>query len=681
MWLFLQNDISKKFKFSKKYTYLLDLKKINIIVGKNNSGKSYFMREIIKNSINIVDRYEIKDIVFSNITSNNQKKLDTFYNIIEFKKINDKYINILTGIQTFNDSKIQSSTRMLGGKYPGVVYDFENFVDLKNRYPDLLTYLGFNTKTDAKEFSDKVVYEVTSLTNKVINQYKIELEKEFDNLDDEAIYQFGKVIYDFGYIEEETEGFINLYNISEEDKRPYRFKNYIPLLRNIRHPLKNPNIKEGNILDDIYKTRILEEYKYNENEINIITGLNFYFEYKEKLLGSKRERKLISDFEKFLSNYFFEGKDISIIPDEKSYEVKININDSEDRFIYEVGDGITSLIIMMYNIFLNCDREKNIYFIEEPEQSFHPGFQRLLINIISLNPKFKNCYFFFTTHSNHLIDISNHDFKNFINYLCKKNGDNINVTVQNESDISMIYELGVKPSSVQIANKIIWVEGKYDAFYIRLLLNKKNINESGRKYIEDYDYVFVPYGGSNGTLINFSLNDDIDNSKDFILKAKKINKDFLLIMDDDEILSGNNKQAKIDRYNKLKEILDKQLYKLEVREIENLFPTQVIKDYFLNGLKCKDYDLSFLDNIKYDDYKNKKLGRYLNGLIKKNIGNDFKQITGREKGFELKGFLYSKSKFYDCVLRWIMNESFDYEKDIPQEAKQLIDKVENFIKD
>ena len=74
MWLLLQNDIAKKFKFSKKYTYLLDLKKINIIVGKNNSGKSYFIREIIKNSINIVDRYEIKNIVFSNITSNNQKK-------------------------------------------------------------------------------------------------------------------------------------------------------------------------------------------------------------------------------------------------------------------------------------------------------------------------------------------------------------------------------------------------------------------------------------------------------------------------------------------------------------------------------------------------------------------------------------------------------------------------------
>ena len=54
-------------------------------------------------------------------------------------------------------------------------------------------------------------------------------------------------------------------------------------------------------------------------------------------------------------------------------------------------------------------------------------------------------------------------------------------------DILVIEELGVKPSSVQIANKIIWVEGKYDAFYIRLLLNKKNFYESKRKYIEEYE--------------------------------------------------------------------------------------------------------------------------------------------------------------------------------------------------
>lgn len=680
MWLVLRNNISENFNFSKKYTYLLELKKINIIVGKNNSGKSYLMREILKNIINIVDRDEIKTIVFNDKNFKQIGKLSTLNNIIEFKIINDKYLNILNGIQDFNSAKKASGRTTIGGAYSGEIYNFENFENLKHEYPELLKYLSFDDNTSSDKYSDKVVYEEAILRGQVINEYKKALEDAFEKLSDDTIYQFGAVINDFGYIKSESASFTTLYHASTEEGRPYLCKNYIPLLRSIRHPLKDPSKKEDNNLDDIYKTRILKEYKYNENEVNIITGLDFYFEYKKKLLGTKKERKLISDFEKFLSNYFFEGKDISVIPDEESYEVKINIEDSEDRFIYEVGDGITSLIIMMYNIFLNCDREKNIYFIEEPEQSFHPGFQRLLINIISLNLKFKNSYFFFTTHSNHLIDISNHEFKNYVNYLCTKNGDDINVYIPNEEDIDMMYELGVNPSSVQIANKIIWVEGKYDAFYIRLLLNKKNINELGRKYIEDYDYVFIPYGGNNGTLINFSFKDNIENTSDFILKAKMVNPNFLLIMDDDGISSGSNRKKKIDKYNKLKELLGEKLYKLEVREIENLFPPEVIKDYFLDGLKQKDYDLSFLDDIKYDDYKNEKLGKYLNGLIEKNIGNDYKEITGREDGFELKGFLYNKSKFYDFVLKWIMSESFDYEKHIPKETKELINRIEEFIK-
>ena len=285
-----------------------------------------------------------------------------------------------------------------------------------------------------------------------------------------------------------------------------------------------------------------------------------------------------------------------------------------------------------------------------------------------------------TTHSNHLIDISNHEFKNFNNYLCSKNKDLINVKVQNEEDAEIIDELGVNPSSVQIANKIIWVEGKYDAFYIRLLLNKKNINDEGRKYIEEYDYVFVPYGGSNGTLINFSIENSPEENKEFILKAKKINKNMLIVMDDDGISKGNCGSAKKERYCALKGELNDTLYKLEVREIENLFPVDVVKQFFKDGLKNNKRNLSFLDNIKYEDYKNEKLGNYLNKLIKENLGDDLKKITGRKNGFESKGFLYDKSKFYDCVLNWIMSETFDYERDVPNETKNLINIVERFIK-
>lgn len=680
MWLLLKSNISRDFKFNKNYTYLLELKKINIIVGKNNSGKSYLMREILKNSISIISRDEIKKYIFENSDLNDFDKLQSFKNIEEFKKLNDKYLNILIEVDNFNNSKKESGKERIGGNYSGKIYTFENFEILKSKSKELLEYLGIDINTNYEFFSDEVVHNVSNLKENIISKYKSLLIEEYDNLNDESIYQFGNILYEFGYVKNKEKEYIAIYNQSNKEVIPYSFKNYIPLLRNIRHPLKNPQEKLDKPLDDVFKIRIISEYNYNKNEINIITGLDFYFEYKKKLLGSKHDRSLVNDFEKFLSNYFFEGKDISIIPDEETYELKVNIEDSEDRFIYQVGDGVTSLIIIMYNIFLNSDRKNNIYFIEEPEQSFHPGFQRLFMNMVSLNDKFKNCYFFFTTHSNHLIDISNHEFKNFNNYLCSKNKDLINVKVQNEEDAEIIDELGVNPSSVQIANKIIWVEGKYDAFYIRLLLNKKNINDEGRKYIEEYDYVFVPYGGSNGTLINFSIENSPEENKEFILKAKKINKNMLIVMDDDGISKGNCGSAKKERYCALKGELNDNLYKLEVREIENLFPADVVKQFFKDGLKNNKRNLSFLDNIKYEDYKNEKLGNYLNKLIKENLGDDLKKITGRKNGFESKGFLYDKSKFYDCVLNWIMSETFDYERDVPNETKNLINIVEKFIK-
>ena len=64
MWLVLENNIAKNFNFNKKYTYLLQLNKINIIVGKNNSGKSYLMRQITKSAIKVIKREEIKEVIF-----------------------------------------------------------------------------------------------------------------------------------------------------------------------------------------------------------------------------------------------------------------------------------------------------------------------------------------------------------------------------------------------------------------------------------------------------------------------------------------------------------------------------------------------------------------------------------------------------------------------------------------
>lgn len=80
---------------------------------------------------------------------------------------------------------------------------------------------------------------------------------------------------------------------------------YFLILRNIRHPLKDTkSLYNDEAKIDIYKEKIISEYKF-ESDIEIVTGLNFYQDYKKNLLGTKDKREKVDRFEKFLSNNFF----------------------------------------------------------------------------------------------------------------------------------------------------------------------------------------------------------------------------------------------------------------------------------------------------------------------------------------------------------------------------------------
>lgn len=197
--------------------------------------------------------------------------------------------------------------------------------------------------------------------------------------------------------------------------------------------------------------------------------------------------------------------------------------------------------------------EYKLFFIEGPENNFHPGFQRLFINMITYFKEFEKCIFFISTHSNHLIDIGNRENKNSKIFLCKKKEDIINISEKNEEYYEVLDELRVNASSILLANKAIWIEGKYDAFYIRLLLNLKNINNNDEeKSIEDYDSCFIPYGGKNMSLIDFEKENLKAKEKEFISKAVKINPKYMVILDDDNMFE-EEKKSKIKNYKNLSE--------------------------------------------------------------------------------------------------------------------------------
>ena len=114
MWLVLENNIAKNFNFSKKYTYLLQLNKINIIVGKNNSGKSYLMRQIIKSAIKVIKREEIKEVIFDDRNFIDYESAKIFEDIDDFKELNNKYLKTLHQINNFDKAKRQTGKQVFG---------------------------------------------------------------------------------------------------------------------------------------------------------------------------------------------------------------------------------------------------------------------------------------------------------------------------------------------------------------------------------------------------------------------------------------------------------------------------------------------------------------------------------------------------------------------------------------
>lgn len=170
-------------------------------------------------------------------------------------------------------------------------------------------------------------------------------------------------------------------------------KLYIPAIRGLR-PF------EGG--QDMYLERTKRDYFQKGFSPDIFTGLDLYNHVKNLLLGDLAEREIVAEFQAFLSDAFFGGKGVALIPRRDKDVLYVKIGNENEFPIYDLGDGIQSIIVMTFPLFERAD-DKLLVFIEEPEMYLHPGFQRVLVNTLL---KFDNHQFFMTTHSNHFLDLT-----------------------------------------------------------------------------------------------------------------------------------------------------------------------------------------------------------------------------------------------------------------------------------
>lgn len=337
-------------------------------------------------------------------------------------------------------------------------------------------------------------------------------------------------------------------------------KHYIPILRGMR-PLGDGK--------DLFLERTLRDYFPTPDALNVITGFDLYNLLARFLLGQPDERERIRNYEKILGNEFFGGADITLIPQYGQDTVAVKIGDDAQFSIYDLGDGLQQVIIISSAAFL--EQEESIFFIEEPEACLHPGLLRKLA-LFLLNHT--NHQYIATTHSNHLLDLAESHEEVLIHRVSKKsNQDSTGFFIQEcTKDREILADLGVRASSVYLANSTIWIEGITDRLYLKVIMKKylDSLTPSPKKtmfegYLENYHYAFVEYQG--GTLGHWGFDDDDDTTER--LNASRLCADAFLIADGDIV-------GKSERAQKLSAELQDRFHLLPGKEIENLLPPVVI---------------------------------------------------------------------------------------------------------
>jgi AAA15 family ATPase/GTPase len=433
-------------------------------------------------------------------------------------------------------------------------------------------------------------------------------------------------------------------------------KIYIPTLRGLRHVTD----------EDVFEKRTKSDYFSKADEIDVFTGHSLYEDLTSHLLGSYDKREKVREYEKYLSENFFFGNDISLVPMVDKDVVHIKEGVDEDRPIYDLGDGIQSVILLTYKVFMA--EEPTMFFIEEPEHFLHAGLQRTLIETFA---KHKEHMFFMTTHSNHFLDLAQERDDVSIQQVSRVNGES---RVQASLDYGeLLNGLGVRASSVLLANCSIWVEGVTDKLYLRTYLNKyiEDLEDEAKKsklksYHENLHFVFTEYQGSNITHWNF--NDDF-GSTGSETPAKRLNRNILLIADADI-------ESKGDRVESLKDALGDAFYLLKYKEIENYIPYEILMD----TAKARWETFNQRSGSNIDRFKNIKEGAF------KSSGDGIGRVLERyvDKNKEVKRMFYSdtsgtikdKVKFCHKAIS-LMNESVNWK--LTPELTQLCEKVWKFI--
>ncbi|WP_299215707.1 ATP-binding protein [uncultured Aquimarina sp.] len=610
----LDKSVEESFEGTRYFGIISNFSHLNTFVGANNSGKSRFLRTLFSSSNNVKFIFDIDDQSINKIESVGRQLLNSIKSITRY------------GITYRYRSSLES-----------IIDRVKN--NEKNVLNDILDLYWYCSTLNKEEFE---LSNHSGTHHFLINV--ISNSKSFT-------HAIGTIIDKFGI---------------GNSKIP---KIYIPILRGLRPIAQNESSFSNN---DIYLNRTKHDYfKQNITNGEIFTGLSIYEQVKKLLLGDESERNEIKEFEKFLEDNVFKKK-INLIPKYDDDVLHIKIGNEKQFPVYKLGDGLQTLIIILFPIFINR-LKRNIIFIEEPETHLHPKWQRLLYRAMC---SFENHTYFISTHSSIFINSLNNSI-----FIVSKRGvkTNLHYSDVKTEKIAILKDLGYRPNDLYQTNYLLWVEGQSDKIYLNYFI--QSIDDS---LIEGEDYSIMFYGGSSYK--HFLMNKG-DLNLEFI---ESLNQNYALIMDSDRTKSR-------ERYNpKKKKIVE--LFKknkafcwlTKLREIENYIPFDEFKNAVKIVHKVKNIQIDnsvFGDRCKYIDLDAKpkfkpsiKLSNEIFSKIQKNKNGSLNGISAKEIRREVEKSINSTKKSVNNIDKIKVAEKL-INSGFIMKNEELIKKVTEIVKD
>jgi len=249
-------------------------------------------------------------------------------------------------------------------------------------------------------------------------------------------------------------------------------------------------------------------------------------------IPSEIEKQLVTtlDSEELVDTKMWDKieKDVEGIPSLTRLYVRGGKLRSREGFVYfplsYIGGGDQELLALTFTL----RREKaHVLAIEEPETHLHPYLSRRFFNI--LKDVSKQRQLIITTHSPIFVDIAN---LNNSWIFRKENRETKVYRIEAEDLRTVSYELGIRPSDVFFADKILFVEGEIDKTVYRIWAEKLRINlkspiisviplrgkNRGKRHLQ----AWIEVTRNIPVSVSMILDKDAENEAEKLIKSKLI---------------------------------------------------------------------------------------------------------------------------------------------------------------